>query len=210
MNLTEFHSGYRAYNLHALRSIDFSQHDRRFPLRYGNHHQAAPSGMTIREVPIPTYYGTELCYVDGLKYAERCGALRVALQADLPQRRRARPSSTNTSSTTRSSTRRHSSHYYARQLVGRDQDVLDIGCGEGFFAAELKKRRQSRRRRGRHRRAPQRTKALEQFITADLNARAPAWSASSARSRFDRVLLLDVLEHLVQPERLLARGPPAR
>jgi hypothetical protein len=25
--------------------------------------------MTIREVPIPTYYGTELCNVDGLKYA---------------------------------------------------------------------------------------------------------------------------------------------
>ena len=30
------------------------------------HHQS----MRILEVPIPTYYGTELCSVDGLKYAK--------------------------------------------------------------------------------------------------------------------------------------------
>ena len=29
------------------------------------HHQ----GYRIKEVPIPTYYGEELCYVDGMKYA---------------------------------------------------------------------------------------------------------------------------------------------
>ena len=34
---------------------------------------------------------------------------------------------------------KHSSHYYRAPVVGRNQDVLDIGCGEGFFAAELKK-----------------------------------------------------------------------
>ena len=27
-------------------------------------------GMHIAEVPIPTYYGNEICYVDGMKYAK--------------------------------------------------------------------------------------------------------------------------------------------
>ena len=25
--------------------------------------------MTIKEIPIPTYYGDEICYVNGLRYA---------------------------------------------------------------------------------------------------------------------------------------------
>jgi len=68
-NLTEFHSGYRAYNLHALARLDFSRMTDDFhfdtEIIIKLHHQ----GMTIREVPIPTYYGTELCNVDGMKYA---------------------------------------------------------------------------------------------------------------------------------------------
>src|ERR1035438_5898824 len=32
-----------------------------------------------------------------------------------------------------------SSHDYAIRMAGSRQDVLDIGCGEGFLARELKK-----------------------------------------------------------------------
>src|SRR5580693_135310 len=69
MSLTEFHSGYRAYNLHALAQIDFSRMTDDFhfdtEIIVKLHHQR----FQIREVPIPTYYGSELCNVDGLKYA---------------------------------------------------------------------------------------------------------------------------------------------
>jgi glycosyltransferase involved in cell wall biosynthesis len=69
MNLEEFHSGYRAYNLHALAKLDFSRMTDDFhfdtEIIIKLHHQ----GMKIREVPIPTWYGPELCYVDGLQYA---------------------------------------------------------------------------------------------------------------------------------------------
>ena len=73
---------------------------------------------------------------------------------------------------------RHSSHDYARAWWDAISDVLDIGCGEGFFAAELKRDGNrivgvdalpSRRRR---------REALEQYITADLNVAAPDWRAS--------------------------------
>src|SRR5579871_6662906 len=69
MHLTEFHSGYRAYSLAALRNIDFSRMTDDFhfdtEIIIKLHHQ----GYGIKEVPIPTYYGDELCYVDGMKYA---------------------------------------------------------------------------------------------------------------------------------------------
>lgn len=69
MNLTEFHSGYRAYNLHALRQIDFTHMTDDFhfdtEIIVKLHHQQ----YRIKEVPIPTFYGSEICYVNGLKYA---------------------------------------------------------------------------------------------------------------------------------------------
>jgi 2-polyprenyl-3-methyl-5-hydroxy-6-metoxy-1,4-benzoquinol methylase len=200
MSLTEFHSGYRAYNLHALAQLDFSRMTPDFhfdtEIIIKLHHQR----FRIREVPIPTYYGTELCNVDGLKYARN--VLRSVWRYK---------------QTCRSVTRapefaeyfvhypikqtRHSSHDYARRLVGSNCEVLDIGCGEGFFAAELKK-------------AGNRVvgvdalpdashnHALEQYFSADLND-APGLLRQLNGRRFDRVLLLDVLEHLVNPENLL-------
>src|SRR5204862_5572409 len=69
LTLTEFHSGYRAYDLHAIKKIDFTQMTDDFhfdtEIIIKLHHQ----GYKIKEVPIPTYYGTEICYVNGMKYA---------------------------------------------------------------------------------------------------------------------------------------------
>ena len=70
MKLTEFHSGYRAYNLEALRNIDFTHMTNDFhfdtEIIIKLHHQ----GFRIKEIPIPTYYGDEICYVNGMKYAK--------------------------------------------------------------------------------------------------------------------------------------------
>ncbi len=69
LRLSEFHSGYRAYRLAALRDInrDSMTDDFHFDTQIiiKLHHQ----GFRICEVPIPTYYGNEICYVNGLKYA---------------------------------------------------------------------------------------------------------------------------------------------
>ncbi len=32
--------------------------------------QLVHAGMRIKEIPIPTYYGDEICYVNGVKYAK--------------------------------------------------------------------------------------------------------------------------------------------
>jgi 2-polyprenyl-3-methyl-5-hydroxy-6-metoxy-1,4-benzoquinol methylase len=202
MNLTEFHSGYRAYSLATLKQIDFSRMTDDFhfdtEIIVKLHHQ----GFHIAEVPIPTYYGGEICYVNGMKYA------RDVFQSIIRYKR-----------TVRSVSRcleyqeyfihyplkesRHSSHYYFQQLTGRNHSVLDIGCGEGFFAELLA--RGGNRVTGVD--ALERAKcaeSLERYIRADLDDGLAEALPELAGREFDRVLLQDVLEHLRFPDRLLA------
>src|SRR6516162_10671580 len=69
MTLTEFHSGYRAYNLHALAKIDFNHmtdgyhFDTEMIIKLNHQH------YTIKEVAIPTYDSAELRHAKGLTYA---------------------------------------------------------------------------------------------------------------------------------------------
>jgi len=201
MKLTEFHSGYRAYNLHALRQIDLTHMTDNFhfdtEIIIKLHHQH----FRIREVPIPTYYGRELCYVNGLRYAwDVFTAVRHYRQ-------------------TRRSIRRHlefqeyfvhypikhspySSHTYAQQIVGRDQEVLDVACGEGFLAVELAK---NGNRVSGVDALPEaaHTSALAEYYCADLEDGLTDVIEQLNGKRFDRVLLLDILEHLRNSDRIL-------
>jgi glycosyltransferase involved in cell wall biosynthesis len=69
---TEYHSGYRAYSVAALDSLDFNtmtdswHFDTQIILGF------LRRSYRIREVPIPTYYGDEICRVNGIGYAVRC------------------------------------------------------------------------------------------------------------------------------------------
>jgi glycosyltransferase involved in cell wall biosynthesis len=71
-NLSEFHSGYRAYSVHAMRDIPLDEmttnwhFDTQIILQFLKH------GYRIKEVPIPTYYGDEICRVNGVPYALHC------------------------------------------------------------------------------------------------------------------------------------------
>src|SRR5579883_1196238 len=69
MNLTEFHSGYRAYSLDALRKIQLSNMSDEFHFDTEIIIKLNHQRFRIVEVPIPTYYGDEICYVNGLRYA---------------------------------------------------------------------------------------------------------------------------------------------
>lgn len=67
--LSEFHSGYRAYNVHTLAGLDLSASDDGFNFDTQIIIALLDSGKTIVEVPIPTFYGDEVCHVDGMRYA---------------------------------------------------------------------------------------------------------------------------------------------
>ena len=67
--LSEFHSGYRVYSVKALKRIPFHLNTSDFHFDTEIIIQFLFSGFRIVERPIPTYYGDEICYVNGLKYA---------------------------------------------------------------------------------------------------------------------------------------------
>lgn len=69
---TEFHSGYRAYSVHALRNIPLDKMTTNWHFDTQIILEFLKRGYRIKEVPIPTYYGDEICHVNGVPYALNC------------------------------------------------------------------------------------------------------------------------------------------
>ena len=70
LDLTEWHSGYRAYRVDALAELPLDTYSDGFDFDTEIILGLAPAGKRIAEVPIPTYYGDEICYVNGMRYAK--------------------------------------------------------------------------------------------------------------------------------------------
>jgi glycosyltransferase involved in cell wall biosynthesis len=71
-HLSEFHSGYRAYSVSALRTIPLETLTTNWHFDTQIILEFVKRGYRIKEVPIPTYYGDEICYVNGFPYAWNC------------------------------------------------------------------------------------------------------------------------------------------
>ena len=67
--LSEYHTGYRAYDLRTLARIPFHRNTDDFHFDTQILVQLHEIGARFLEVPIPTYYGDEECHVAGLPYA---------------------------------------------------------------------------------------------------------------------------------------------
>ena len=67
-NLSEFHSGFRAYNLKALEDIPFNLNANDFHFDSEIIMQLVIAKKKIKEVTIPTFYGKEICYVNVVTY----------------------------------------------------------------------------------------------------------------------------------------------
>lgn len=72
LQLTEFHSGYRLYSVQALKQIPFTSFTNIFHFDTQIILAMAERKMRILEQPIPTFYGDEICHVNGTAYAGHC------------------------------------------------------------------------------------------------------------------------------------------
>jgi glycosyltransferase involved in cell wall biosynthesis len=197
LRLTEFHSGYRAYNLNALRQVRLDNMTNDFHFDTEIIIKLQHQNFRIKEVPIPTFYGDEICRVDGIRYAK--DVLRAVHRYTFTARAvRAFPEYEEYFVPYAIKRTRYSSHFYAFRLIGKDQRVLEVGCGNGSFGAELA--RVGNRVTGVDC-APDvpLSAGYQNVITADLEKGV----GNQSESRFDRVLLLDTLEHLRDPRPLL-------
>ena len=197
--LSEWHSGYRAYRVAALAELPFGANSDDFDFDTEIILQLLGARKQIVEVPIPTYYGDEISRVNGIAYARdimidtmrhRLGELGFG-RGDLGHK--VEPYAYKPSA--------NSSHALVLDLVplGAPLRILDVGCGPGWVAAEL-------RRRGHHvtgvdliadEGIADRT---DRFFSADVEHGLP----DEVGSGFDVIIAADVIEHVRNPDELLA------
>jgi len=198
-NLSEFHSGYRIYSTLALAAIPFDRNSNYWHFDTEIIIQLMIAGLPIKELPIPTYYGDEICYVDGMKYA--WDVVKAALKARLQDLGLFYDPKFDCARKDSSPYRRKfsflSPHTIALDRVLPGARVLDIGCAGGYMAVDLVQRKQcvvdgidS---------IPVVEPALSGFYLSDLNIGLPDLDYRA----YDYVLMLDVLEHLAKPELFL-------
>lgn len=194
MNLSEFHSGYRVYSAQALAELPFRFNTNDFHFDTEIIIQFHLSGKRILELPIPTYYGNEICRVNGIAYA--WNVIRAAVLARLHQmhifyqRQYDVEPAENRYPLKLGYT---SSHTLAIAAVAAGARVLDIGCGRGQVGRELEKKGCTVR--GIDDRADGGDCLLNAVVRLDLNRDELPDPAGD----YDVVLLLDVLEHLDTP-----------
>ena len=200
LNLTEFHSGYRAYNVHALARINLNKLTDDFhfdtEIIIKLHHQ----NFRIKEVPIPTFYGDEICRVNGLKYAKAI-VRAVHRYTETSRSVRSHPEYEEYFVPYAVKRSRYSVHDYASRLVGTGHRVLDVGCGDGAFGADLVRAGNAVTGVDREATVPG-SAGYENVFTADFERGLGSFSPRFG-NQFDRILLLDRLEHLREPGNLL-------
>ncbi len=197
-NLSEWHSGFRAYRVGALAAIPFEANADGFDFDTEILIQLVESGQRIVEVPIPTYYGDEICYVNGLRYA-----LDVTLDA---LRYRAHKMGLGSGELAFASDSYEwkegpfTSHGVLERWLADlpPSRVLELGCGSGELARRMRKL--GHRVTGVDARAADGLQDhLDQLVVADLEAGLP----EEAAGPFDVVVAADVLEHVARPGALL-------
>jgi glycosyltransferase involved in cell wall biosynthesis len=197
-DLSEFHSGYRVYSVGALRRLPFRLNSNEFHFDTEIIIQLLNAGMRIRELPIRTYYGDEICRVNGLKYAKdvMVSTVQNALhRAGLFYQRRF---DTGPDDNTHYDLKLGyaSSHTYAIDAVPVGATVLDVGSGPAGVASQLLQKNCK--------------------VTVVDQVAPPAQTSSriavhvqdlddplAVAVEADYVLLLDVIEHVRSPEKFI-------
>lgn len=198
--LSEFHSGYRIYSVQTLSRLPFLLNSNDFHFDTEIILQLFNARARVLELPIPTYYGSEISRVDGIKYGKNvllATLENVVHKSGLLYRRRYDPYLHDNS---------HydlklgyaSSHSYTLEAVPAGAKVIDIGSGPGGIARELVKKGCDVTVVDRYlpALAPAGIRVVKQDLDAELEL--------ELRDR-EVLLLLDVIEHLKDPELFIDR-----
>lgn len=200
-NLAEFHTGYRAYRVATLASIPFQYNSQYYDFDTDIIIQCIDTEQRILEIPIPTYYGDEISRVNGLKYAFLI--LKTTLLSRLitfgilydPKFDYVADGTQYTPKLDFSS-----SHQFALDRVTSASSVVDIGCGPGFMAEALSDKEVELTSIDVHIHPK-----TEQFSNRTVEVNVEHYGFDDDFGEVDTILLLDIIEHLRNPEIVLNR-----
>lgn len=197
-HLSEFHSGYRLYRVATLAALPFPLNSNDFHFDTEIILQLLNARSRIIELPIPTYYGDEISRVNGLAYAWNVVSSTLqnaAHRAGILYQRRFDVAPPGDTSHYSPKLDYASSHTYALEAVPAKSRVLDLGAGPGPLAERLVEKGcavtlvdQAK---------PDRVPGTANVLVRDLNADPLDIDVEN----IDVILLLDVVEHLYDPER---------
>ena len=156
------------------------------------------AGKRIVEVPIPTYYGDEICYVNGMKYAKdvsrrrRCATGRAGWASATARPRRPTPTPTSSSRPT------HSSHGVLLALAAAAPPAR--GARRRLLRRPVRRARPRARATASTGRRPGQARGRRRAASTR-SSRPTSTTACPPRpaSGYDVVVAGDVLEHVVDP-----------
>jgi 2-polyprenyl-3-methyl-5-hydroxy-6-metoxy-1,4-benzoquinol methylase len=196
--LTEFHSGYRAYKVAVLSQLPLRHNTDGFDFDTQIIVQLLDAGKRIVEVPIPTYYGDEICYVSGVRYAR--DVVRDVAQYRLSKMGFGTHRWVASTPEYALKDSEGTSHTVILELLrGRPPGrILDVGCSGGLLSEQM-------RALGHHVvgmdsiEIPEVRGRVDAFVLGDLEDGIPA----DVGDGFDVVVAADVIEHVRRPDILL-------
>jgi glycosyltransferase involved in cell wall biosynthesis len=198
-NLYEFHSGYRLYSTETLKRLPIEENTNDFHFDTQIIIQCRALGLTIHEVPIKTFYGDEVCNVNGFRYAKDvCLSVLEYRFHQLHLIRRSRYLVDYSSSYTRKRSP-YSSHEQILSLIKKPGLALDLGSSTGLLTESL-------RSKGVESicvdMVPQEQVSVscKQYIQANLEN----YEVLQFKREFDYIILADVVEHVRNAQDLLA------
>lgn len=199
--LSEFHSGYRLYATAALAQIPFERNSNDFHFDTEIIIQLLRAGLRIRELPIPTYYGDEICRVNGVKYAFnvlKASVLARAQEFGVWYERKfdVRESIGSGTDVYQPKLNFTSPHTMTLERIPEHSTVLDLGCASGHMARALK--RKACFVTGVDSVPIADRTCVEKFLLRDLND-----PLDIDAKQFQYVAVLDVVEHLRCPEEFI-------
>ena len=204
MKLSEFHSGYRLYSCEALKKVPFLLNSNEWHFDTNILIQFHEAGLRIVERPIPTYYGDEICYVNGMAYAFNC--VKTALRYRLHKARLVYEEKYDVSGDqyVYKKSDPYSSHAQILKWIEQERpaEVLEFGTATGYLSSEMAKLGCSVTG------VEQDSEMAEiarphcrEMIVGDIEK-----LDFSKLGRYDAVVFGDVLEHLRDPREILQRG----
>lgn len=195
--LSEFHSGYRSYSVSALKALPFHLNSNNFHFDTDIIIQFVANDFKIKEIPIPTHYGDEVCHVNGLKYFWNClkSVIKFRLHKlgifyqpnfDIESPVKREYKFKNNPNTL---------HQHVLSMPWRKEDsVKDLGSNDGSLAANI-------------------AHLVGNMIAVDIQKNEPREGIKTiqldlnsdfdnvlGREAYDKVIALDVIEHLNNPE----------
>lgn len=199
--MSEFHSGYRMYSTEALKKLHLDKYTDDFHFDTQILVELIHNNEKIIEIPVPTFYGDEICYVNGIKYAFNVfkSVLRYKLWSiGLLSCEWIEPFSKTKYSPKKSPL---SSHKRIAKLVPQNSCVLDLGA-EGNYIDDLNNKNCYIIGINIEKIVQEISAKYNEFYTFDIEK--SGWPKKLSNKKFDVIILADVIEHLKNPKPLIS------